>query len=180
MADDAVLAPRTVAVVGSGKDEHDTLARGVGQLLARLGVNLLTGGGRGVMTSVSRAYVGTPRECGICIGVIPCASESERSRPMDGYPNEFVELVIRTHLPHSGKWGKDVQSRNHINVLTADVIVALPGGDGTDAEISLAVEYDTPIIAYAKDANHFEGVPESVPRATSLKDVEIFLQRILI
>src|SRR5919109_2725604 len=96
-----VLSHQTVGVMGSGTFEHDALAREVGELLARLAVNLLTGGGRGVMTSVSRAFVQARRGAGVCIGVIPCFSEADRSRPKDGYPNRFVELVICTHLPHS-------------------------------------------------------------------------------
>ena len=35
----------------------------------------------------------------------------------------WVELPIRTHLPHSGERGTDVRSRNHINALTADVMI---------------------------------------------------------
>src|ERR1700740_3588200 len=114
---DPVVAIQTVGVMGSGTDEHDSLARDVGKLLARLGVNLLTGGGRGVMTSVSRAFVQSSERRGICIGIIPCASERERTKPKDGYPNPYVELPIYTHLPYSGSRGKDDLSRNHINVL---------------------------------------------------------------
>src|SRR5512132_2477961 len=98
---DPIVANQTVGVMGSATDEHDVLGRDIGELFARLGVNLLTGGGQGVMTSVSRAFVQTSRKRGICIGIIPCFSESERSRPKDGYPNEFVELPMYTHLPHS-------------------------------------------------------------------------------
>ena len=54
------LSDRTVAVIGSGLDEHEDLARPVGELLASLGVNLLTGGGGGVMRSVSRVFLNTP------------------------------------------------------------------------------------------------------------------------
>ena len=79
-------------MLGSGSEEHEAIARGIGTLLARLGVNLLTGGGRGVMRSVSRAYTRAPRACGICIGIMPCRSDSERGIPKEGYPNEFVEL----------------------------------------------------------------------------------------
>ena len=35
---------------------------------------------------------------------------------------------MRTHLPSSGAAGTSALSRAHINVLSADVIVALPGG----------------------------------------------------
>ncbi len=171
------LANQTVGVMGSGTDEHDTLGREIGELLARLGVNLLTGGGRGVMTSVSRAFVQAPRKRGICIGVIPCFSESERARPKDGYPNEYVELAIYTHLPHSGPRGKEDLSRNHINVLSSAGIIALPGEQGTATEVSLAVDYNKPVIAYSPQKHLVDHFPKSVARATTLREVEEFLAR---
>jgi uncharacterized protein (TIGR00725 family) len=175
----AIIANQTVTVIGSGTDEHDSLGREVGQLLARLGVNLLTGGGRGVMTSVSRAFVQAPRNRGICIGIIPCFSEGERSRPKDGYPNRYVELAIYTHLPHSGPRGKDDLSRNHINILSSAAVIALPGELGTASEVSLAVDYNKPVIVYSPEKSLVEHFVSSVARATTLREVEDFLERIL-
>ena len=175
--DTPILAKHTFGVMGSGTDEHDALGREIGELLARLGVNLLTGGGRGVMTSVSRAFVQAPRKRGICIGVIPCFSESERARPKDGYPNEYVELAIYTHLPHSGPRGKEDLSRNHINVLSSAGIIALPGEQGTATEVSLAVDYNKPVIAYSPQKHLVDHFPKSVARATTLREVEEFLAR---
>src|SRR5262245_44511108 len=101
----ATLARQTVGVMGSGTSEHDDLAREVGALLATLGVNLLTGGGPGVMRAVGRAYLQHRRGDGMSIGILPCASERDRATARRGYPNEFVELAIRTHLPFSGPEG---------------------------------------------------------------------------
>lgn len=171
----AVLAKNTVGVVGSGTDERDDLARGVGELLARLGVNLLTGGGRGVMRSVGRAFTRARRRRGICIGIIPCESERERAKPKNGYPNEFVELAIYTHLPLSGERGHDDLSRNHINVLSCAAVVALPGGAGTISEVELALGYGKPIIIYSPEAALVRNYPHSVARAQTLKGVEEFL-----
>ncbi len=171
----AIPAKQTVGVMGSAVDEHEELAREVGELLASLRVNLLTGGGRGVMTSVSRAYTAAVRERGICIGIIPCLSRSERGTPKHGYPNEFVELPIHTHLPFSGELGRDDLSRNHINVLSCDAIIALPGGKGTATEVSLAVEYGKPIIAYAQDVCLVRSLPAEVTRASDLREVREFL-----
>jgi uncharacterized protein (TIGR00725 family) len=176
---DPIVANETVGVMGSGTDEHDALGRDIGELLARLGVNLLTGGGRGVMTSVSRAFVQTSRNRGICIGIIPCFSESERSRPKDGYPNEFVELPIYTHLPYSGPRGKDDLSRNHINILSSVAVIALPGEEGTATEVSLAVDYKKPVIAYSPQKHLVEHFSKAVTRATTLREVEEFLGRYL-
>jgi uncharacterized protein (TIGR00725 family) len=173
----AMLSKMTVGVMGSGVDEHFDLAQGVGELLAELGVNLLTGGGQGVMRSVSRAFTQSERRSGICIGIIPCLSNRERGKPKEGYPNEYVELAIYTHLPYSGSRGKEDLSRNHINVLTCNAIIALPGGDGTAAEVSLAVEYGKPVIAYSPDESLTKDFPQSVQRVASLSEVNDFLKR---
>jgi uncharacterized protein (TIGR00725 family) len=171
----ARLSDTTVGVMGSGVDEHDALARGVGTLLAELGVNLLTGGGRGVMRSVSRAFTQAPRTRGICIGIIPCASERERGRPRDGYPNEFVELAIYTHLPRSGPQGKDDLSRNHINVLSCVAVIALPGAHGTATEVALALDYMKPVVAYSRDPVLVRHFPGAVRRVDTLDGVREFL-----
>src|SRR5262247_2430350 len=156
----ATAAKQTVGVIGSGTFEHEAYARAVGELLAELGVNLLTGGGRGVMTAVSRAFSRRPRTRGICIGIIPCESEADRARPKAGYPNEFVELAIHTHLPYSGTEGTHDLSRNHINVLSCAAIVALPGEAGTASEIELAIRYGKPVIAYSTNPTLVEHFPE--------------------
>ena len=129
------------------------------------------------MRAVSRAFTQAPRKCGICIGIIPCLSERERARPKPGYPNEFVELAIYTHLPYSGTQGKDDLSRNHINVLSCTALVALPGESGTTAEISLAIDYKRPVIAYSRHLAFTGQVPSTVPRATSLAEVRAFLDQ---
>lgn len=172
----AILSKQTVGVIGSGTSEHDELARAVGTVLAELGVNLLTGGGRGVMLAVSRAFTCYPGSRGICIGVIPCASEIDRSTPKPGYPNEFVELAIYTHLPYSGEQGMHDLSRNHINVLSSAAIVALPGEHGTAAEVSLAVRYRKPVVAFSSTPALVRHFPESVPRVDTIDDVTRFLR----
>jgi uncharacterized protein (TIGR00725 family) len=119
-----------VGVMGSGKSEHAALAEPLGTWLACEGVHLLTGGGRGVMTAVSRAFCAVAGRAGLSIGVLP---GDGWGRSPDGYPNPWIELAIRTHLPLRGPEGGALLSRNHINVLSADAIVALPGGAGTAA-----------------------------------------------
>ena len=171
------LSMQTVGVVGSGTLEHADEARPVGELLADLGVNLLTGGGSGVMRAVSRAFIQRGGGRGICIGIIPCTSEADRSTPKPGYPNEFVELAIYTHLPYSGQQGTDDLSRNHINVLSCAAIVALPGEHGTAAEVSLAVRYGKPVIAYSGRSSLVRHFPEPVRRVESIGEVETFLRQ---
>jgi uncharacterized protein (TIGR00725 family) len=172
----ATLSKTTVGVMGSGTDEHEEYARAVGETIADLGVNLLTGGGGGVMTSVSRAFTRRPNRRGICIGIIPCASESDRARRKDGYPNEFVELAIYTHLPYSGAQGLHDLSRNHINVLSCAAIVALPGEEGTAAEVKLALRYRKPVIAFSPVPGLLARFPQSVQRVDQIDAVREFLR----
>jgi uncharacterized protein (TIGR00725 family) len=171
-----VLSTRTVGVMGSGTHEHEDLARPLGELLANLGVNLLTGGGSGVMRAVSRAFTRSPRASGICIGVIPCANEADRRTPAPGYPNDFIQLAIYTHLPYSGRLGTHDLSRNHINVLTSDAIVALPGEHGTASEVGLAVRYGKPVVIFSPEADAVAHFDASVPRLDAIAAVERFLR----
>ncbi len=173
---------RVVAVIGSGKTADPSCAE-IGHLVAALGADLLTGGGRGVMEAVSRAFFETAPRAGIVIGVIPATVEPldglERrdATPVsyqvpDGYPNPWVELAIYTHLPDSGHEGTLRSSRNHINVLSADAIVALPGEEGTESEMWLATRYGVPVVAYG---THRQALPSGVVHAQSLSDVRAFL-----
>ncbi len=90
-----------------------------------------------------------------------------------GYPNRWVELAIYTHLPDSGSDGTLRSSRNHINVLTADAIVALPGREGTQSEMWLALEYGVPIVAFGA---HAVPIPDGIPVAGSIAAIEAFLR----
>ena len=171
-----VLARYTIGVMGSGSEDHEDDARVVGEVLAEAGVNLLTGGGPGAMRAVCRAYTGHPRRRGICIGIIPCASEQDRTTPKPGYPNEFVDLAIYTHLPFSGRQGTHDLSRNHINVLTCDAIIALPGGDGTASEIQLALRYGKQVVSFTAGPESGSNIPVSVPRLRSRDELERFVR----
>lgn len=175
----ASIARATIGVMGSGSEAHEGLAAPLGKLLARLGVNLLTGAGGGVMTSVSRAFVEAKPETGISIGIVPCAGIDKRAESKAGYPNEFVQLPIVTHLPCDGSRGQDDLSRNHINVLSSAAIVALPGGEGTASEVELAMKYRRPIVAFSADTSQVARFPGNVRRLTAIEDVEAFLREIL-
>lgn len=165
----------TVGVMGSGVEAHEELARPLGALLAALEVNLLTGGGGGAMCAVARAFREHRRGRGVSIGILPCAGEGARAAVPPGYPNEHVELAIRTHLPYRGRLGAHDLSRNHINVLSSDAIVALPGGEGTASEVALALRYGRPAIVYAPRPEMVAHFPPAAPRAATLDEVRQFL-----
>ncbi len=169
-----VLSQTTIGVIGSGRDAHEDLATELGALLALLGVNLLTGAGGGVMTSVARAFTQAARTTGFSIGIVPCSSEGDRS-PKAGYPNEFIELPIYTHLPYSGDLGKSDLSRNHIIVLSSAAIVALPGEAGTASEVDLALQYQKPIVIYSRDHVSVKHFSADAPRVSSIAEVRAFL-----
>ncbi|PYR54423.1 MAG: molybdenum cofactor carrier protein [Acidobacteria bacterium] len=176
---------RIVTVIGSGRSA-DAHSAEVGRLIATLGVDLLTGGGSGVMEATSRAFFETSPRQGIVIGVLPGKVRSlreleERSATdvayelESGYPNAWVELGIYTHLPDSGVEGTLGSSRNHINVLSADAVVALPGREGTESEVWLATQYNVPVIAYG--AYRDNRVPHGIPHAPTLDALREFLVR---
>lgn len=142
----AVSRLSVVTVIGSGGRDHGNaeLAAAVGRLVAEMGFHLLTGGGGGVMRDACRGFTSWAGRRGVSIGVIPRALKSEA--PKEGYPNPWVEIPILTHL--AGRRGPEAaDSRNAINVLSAWKIVALPGREGTRAEIRLAQRYGKPLLA---------------------------------
>jgi uncharacterized protein (TIGR00725 family) len=143
-----------VTIIGSGDPDHGNpeLAAAVGRLVAEMGFHLLTGGGLGVMRDACRAFASVADRKGVSIGVIPRSLDGDE--PKAGYPNPWVEIPIFTHL--SGSLGPDgADSRNAINVLSAWKILALPGREGTWAEIRLALRHRKPILALL-DADRLE------------------------
>lgn len=190
-----------VGVMGSGVRSHEELAVPLGRRLARLGVHLLTGGGRGVMESVSRGFASVENRAGLVIGVLPFGgagagvggadaagpgaggAEHRVSRSWDpppgnaevvpsGYPNRWVEIAIRTHL---GRGGTEFASRNHVNILTSDVVVALPGSAGTASEVALSVRYGRPVVLFG-DLDRARSLPPVVATARTVKEVIGFVR----
>jgi uncharacterized protein (TIGR00725 family) len=143
-----------IGVIGSGSETYPAFSVLLGRWLAEKGCDLINGGGRGVMSSVAQAFAEISSRKGRVIGVIPaagpCDTQEGRSiySPPEGYPNPWVDVPIYTHLHFSGDYGKETASRNHIIILSADRIVAFPGGAGTRSEIQLALEYKKPLIIF--------------------------------
>ena len=167
-----------IGVMGSGQEAHAARAEPLGRWLAGRGCHLLTGGGGGVMASVARAFAATPGRLGQVIGVLP-ASDEGASVPPAGYPNPWIDIAIRTHLPLRGGGGDDSRSRNHINVLSADVVIALPGGAGTLSEVRLALAYARPLIAHIGGAEELPGLPAEVTVAPDLATVRAFVESVV-
>jgi uncharacterized protein (TIGR00725 family) len=165
---------KIVGVMGSGKERHEELCLALGDLLARMGVNLLTGGGQGVMEAVCEGFTSVADRAGLSLGVLPGRVEGDGCEAPPGYPNRFVEVPIRTHLPGRGEEGGTPLSRNLINIASADAVVILPGGAGTASEARLAIQFRKPVIGFGGG-----GEREGVLQAETLEGVEEYLRAVL-
>lgn len=160
--------------MGSGKEEWQPYSTLVGSLVARLGFNLLTGAGRGTMAAVAKAFVETSARRGISIGVVPTIKRDQNLyEPKAGYPNPYVELPLVSPLGTFEGLDSEHVSRNHINILTSDCIVALPGSKGTWNEIMLARRFGKPLFLYGP-RSEFERESE-LPSSDDIRQVEQFL-----
>ncbi len=166
MSGDRTLRRTTIGVMGSGDDEHRELAEPLGEAIARAGFDVLTGGGRGTMTAVSRGFTRIPSRVGRCVAILRGDASGVA---LPGYPNRFVETPIFTHLPAGGV---EHDSRNHLNILSSDVVVALPGGFGTGSEIELSIRYGKPVIVHAVWANRFPTLTHWIKVQDAMEFVE--------
>lgn len=162
-----------VGVIGSGTDRHEEWSFPLGCLLAELGVHLLTGGGQGVMAAVCESFVAMEGRAGLCLGILPSREEGD-ALPATGYPNEFVELVVQTHLPGRGAQGGTVFSRNPINIASSHAVVVLPGGAGTKSEVEWACQMSKPVVGVG---GAFEEL--GIPQARNFPELESLLRLIL-
>lgn len=164
--------------MGSGTNPHLELSQPLGEALAKRPVHLLTGGGQGVMAAVSKVFYTVPGRLGLVIGILPAEPPpNERHRPA-GYPNAWVELSIATHLHERGERGAEALSRNHVNVLTSDLLVFLPGSAGTGTEIELALRYAKPFAVFGEPTEPMR-VPEDILVTNELREIERFVDETL-
>ncbi|HVF55144.1 MAG TPA: TIGR00725 family protein [Pyrinomonadaceae bacterium] len=119
-----------VGVMGPGGDASEEDLRAafeLGQLVAREGWVLLTGGrAAGVMDAASR---GAREAGGLTVGILPTEDDAGAS--------EAVDIRVVTGMG---------QARNNINVLTSHLVVACGMGAGTASEVALALKSKKPVI----------------------------------
>ncbi|MFC1543446.1 TIGR00725 family protein [Candidatus Neomarinimicrobiota bacterium] len=121
--------PPIIGVMGGGQvsPEIANLAHELGQALASEGWVVLSGGrNAGVMAAVSE---GAALAGGLVVGILPDRDLSRASH--------YLTIPIRTGLG---------DGRNILNILSSDVVVALPGGAGTLSEIALALKNRKPLL----------------------------------
>lgn len=113
-----------VGVMGGGEGASSEVcdtAYKLGGLIAKEGWVLLNGGwGVGVMEASAR---GAKKHNGLTVGILP-------DRHTD-LASKYIDIPILTGMG---------DGRNFINILTSDVVVALPGRSGTISEIALALK----------------------------------------
>ena len=73
--------------------------------------------------------------------------------------------------------GEDPSSRNHINVLSSDLLIALPGGHGTASEVRLALRYRRPLIAFLDARDAIPDLPAEIKVEGRLERVEDFVRQ---
>ncbi len=118
----------TISVIG-GHDidsEVEELAHKVGILVAKVGAVLVCGGLGGVMEASSR---GSKEAGGITIGILPGKDKVDA--------NPHIDIALPSSIGYA---------RNAVVACSADIIIALPGSDGTSSEISYGIVYKRPII----------------------------------
>ncbi len=115
------------ALVGDSDASYDNLALAeeAGEMLARRGITLITGGRGGVMEAASR---GAARAGGLTVGIMP-GTDARAANP-------WCDIVLPTGLGHA---------RNVLTALAGDFIVAVGGGAGTLSELCLAWIHGRPI-----------------------------------
>jgi uncharacterized protein (TIGR00725 family) len=166
-----------IGVIGSGEKTYFELSSPIGKWIAENGYHLVNGAGAGSMAAVAKAFTEVPNRKGMALGIIPSNDFHDtpekrkiHSNPQN-YPNSYIEIPIITHLPLSGNQGQEIGSRNHIVVLTANIVLALPGTAGTESEIQLCLDYKKPLIildpigCWAKFRNSTAIFVESVEEA---------------
>jgi uncharacterized protein (TIGR00725 family) len=156
--------PRIVGVMGSHGEEPEAReqARLLGEGIARRGHVLLTGGGTGLMRAASEGAHGAG---GLVMGILP----NDRQRPMDGYPNEFVDIAVFTGM---------YEGRNVINAKTPHCLIVLAGGAGTLSEIALALRAGTPVIGLNAPEVPLAGADQII-RVATVEEALRVMDRIL-
>ncbi|WP_030007500.1 TIGR00725 family protein [Picosynechococcus sp. NKBG042902] len=121
-----------VGVMGPGAGatpENLTAAYDLGKAIAQAGWVLLTGGrAAGVMAAASQ---GAKAAGGLTVGILPGKDHQGLA--------DSIDIAICTDLGNG---------RNNVNVLSADVVVAVGLGLGTVSEIALALKNNKPVILW--------------------------------
>lgn len=110
-------------------DDEENYAYQIGKMIALEGWVLLNGGrSSGVMEATAK---GAWENGGITVGVLPADNTNSASK--------YIDIPIVTGMG---------LARNVINILSSDIVIALPGRAGTISEIALALNHDKRVILF--------------------------------
>jgi uncharacterized protein (TIGR00725 family) len=143
--------PLQIAVSGGGRCTARTarVAEALGRAIAGAGATLVCGGRGGVMEAAAR---GASAAGGIVVGLLPSYRHGEANR--------HCTIALPTGLGHA---------RNVLVAAAGDVLIALPGSQGTLSEIALARVLDRPVVVL--------GARRSMPGVVSAATPEAAVRR---
>jgi uncharacterized protein (TIGR00725 family) len=121
-----------IGVMGGAQfvtNDEEKYAYQIGKMIALEGWVLLNGGrSSGVMEATAK---GARENGGITVGVLPTENASSAS--------QYIDIPIITGMG---------LARNVINILSSDIVIALPGRAGTISEIALALNHGKQVILF--------------------------------
>ncbi len=133
-----------IAVFGSDGDHCNPnsleIARKVGEQIAKFSAILLSGGGSGVMEAASR---GAYERGGIVVGILPGADKQAA--------NDYCSITIPTEIGFA---------RGQVLANSADAVVVIEGGIGTQMEVGEVYWRQIPIIALPESGGIAEEIAE--------------------
>ena len=162
-----------IGVMGSHTEDYPELSYPLGRLICDRGCHLLTGAGGGVMTKVAKAFTESLERPGLCIGIYP-VEKPEDIQDKKRYPNQFIEIPIVVPLNQKAMQSSMPYSRNMVNILSADIIIALPGWYGTKTEVAHALQLEKPLLLFGPEGA-FESFPQAPERVRTIDEIEVFL-----
>ena len=117
-----------ISVIGGHECNADVecLALEIGKMIAEVGAILVCGGLGGVMQAASK---GAHEAGGLTIGLLPGKDKADA--------NPYIDVPLPTSIGYA---------RNVMVACSADIIVALPGSNGTLCEICYGMVHHRPII----------------------------------
>lgn len=153
---------KRIAIIGAAeaREEERAAAHALGRFVAETGAVLLTGGRGGVMAEASR---GAHEAGGLVVAILPGSAPDPA--------NPWVDVPIVTNMG---------SGRNVINVMSADLVIAVGGGFGTLSEIGLALKHGVPVISFSGWELHRAGADlTGFEPTTDLEETISIARRIL-
>lgn len=128
----SIIRKIIIGVMGGAQfvtNDEEKYAYQIGKIIALEGWVLLNGGrSSGVMEATAK---GARENGGITVGVLPTENASSAS--------QYIDIPIITGMG---------LARNVINILSSDIVIALPGRAGTISEIALALNHGKQVILF--------------------------------